>query len=61
MNGKIHRQCWWMQGTCGQNRTSAKALGAKNKMPKRELEKDHCTEMKKYMRLKEAIRAESER
>jgi hypothetical protein len=31
MNGKIHRQYWWMQGICGLNRS---------KMPKQQLEKD---------------------
>jgi hypothetical protein len=29
MNGKIHRQCWWMQRSCCLNRPSAKALGPK--------------------------------
>jgi hypothetical protein len=29
MHGRIHRQCCWMQGTCGLNRPSAKALGPK--------------------------------
>jgi hypothetical protein len=40
MNEKIERQCWWTQGICGQNRPSTKALGVKNKMPKRQLEQD---------------------
>jgi hypothetical protein len=40
MNGKIHRQCWWVQGICGQNRPSTKALSAKNEMPTQQLEQD---------------------
>jgi hypothetical protein len=40
MNGKAHRQYWWMRGICGLNRPSAKALGAKNKMPTQQLEQD---------------------
>jgi hypothetical protein len=40
MNGKTHRQCWWMQNIFGLNRPSAKAPGAKNKMPTQQLEQD---------------------
>jgi hypothetical protein len=36
----VSAECWWVQGTCGQNRPSAKALGAKSEMPKQQLEKE---------------------